>query len=153
MRKKLYIETVFFPLNIGAKKNLKARCYVTKNTSFDATLQHGFGIVLMWNTCFDPQVSYIFDTVSTRKQHRFDIQAACCITKIRRYTLGDKPNISKQNYILRRSIRYIMQLQTIKLYHKAYAFDAILYSRCRSRFYVTSACFDLKILHATRKTL
>jgi len=36
-----------FSLDKGAKNNLKARCYVTVHTSFDAKLQHGFGIVLM----------------------------------------------------------------------------------------------------------
>jgi len=43
-------------------------------------------------------------------------------------------------------------VKTIKLYHKAYAFDAILYSSCRSSFYATNACFDEQTLDATRKS-
>ena len=74
-------------------------------------------------------------------------------TKICRYTFGDKPSMSKQKKLyIETAFHNIMQFETTKLYPKTYAFDAIMYSICRSSFfYVTSVCFDAQIIHATRK--
>jgi len=97
---------------------------------------------------------YIF-SIQFRHENNIDTtyKLLAVFQKICRYTFGDIPNMSKQKkYILRHSFRYIMQLKTIKLYHKAHGFDAILYSSCRSSFYVTNAWFDEQTLDATRKS-
>ena len=142
-----------FSLHNGLKNNLKAHCYVTKHTTFWCNIATWF------RGSFDVKhVSLVMCyTFWIQFRHENNIDTTYKLLVVFQKYVDTVSAIYqtcqyKKNYILRHSFRYMMQLKTIKLYHKAYGFDAILYSSCRSSFYVTNACFDEQTVDATRKS-
>ena len=79
------------------------------------------------------------------------MQADCCIPKYVDTLSAINQTCQNKNYIYWvTAFDTWCNLKPVS-YTTKHIFDAILYSICCSSFYVTTACFDVQILYATRR--